>query len=88
MELTCTRCFELVCESIPGTLASARTNSELARGAVLTPYLAHGAGSVLQLTALIREASKEDGEISKLALSSIIVSACTTGFSAATISFK
>jgi hypothetical protein len=25
LELTATRCFELVCESIPGTLASART---------------------------------------------------------------
>jgi hypothetical protein len=24
IELTCTRCFELVCESIPGTLASSR----------------------------------------------------------------
>ncbi|GMI37358.1 hypothetical protein TeGR_g5104 [Tetraparma gracilis] len=60
MELTCTRCFELVCESIPG--------------------------SVLQLATLIQEASK-DGEISMVALGSIIMSACTTGFTAATISF-
>jgi hypothetical protein len=42
---------------------------------------------VLQLAALIREASKADSEISKVALGSIIVSACTTGFTAATISF-
>ncbi|GMI41293.1 hypothetical protein TeGR_g7447 [Tetraparma gracilis] len=61
IELTATRIFELICESIPG--------------------------SVLQLTALVREASKADGEISKAALASIIVSACTTGFTAATISF-
>ncbi|GMI24556.1 hypothetical protein TeGR_g3140 [Tetraparma gracilis] len=54
-------CFELVCESIPG--------------------------SVLQLAALVREASKDDGKFSKVALGSIIVSACTTGFTAATISF-
>jgi hypothetical protein len=27
MELTCTRCFELVCESIPGTLASPRISA-------------------------------------------------------------
>jgi hypothetical protein len=42
---------------------------------------------VLQLTALIREASKDDGKINKAAIGSIIVSSCTTGFTAATISF-
>jgi hypothetical protein len=42
---------------------------------------------VLQLATLVREASKDDGVISKAALGSIIVSACTTGFTAATISF-
>ena len=42
---------------------------------------------MLQLAALVREASKDFGEISKVALGSIIVSACTTGFTAATISF-
>ena len=42
---------------------------------------------MLQLAALIREASKADSEISKVALGSIIMSACTTGFTAATISF-
>jgi hypothetical protein len=42
---------------------------------------------VLQLVALVREASKDDGKIGKVALGSIIVSACTTGFTAATISF-
>jgi hypothetical protein len=42
---------------------------------------------VLQLAALVREASKDDGKFSKVALGSIIVSACTTGFTAATISF-
>ena len=31
MELTCTRCFELVCESIPGACAHART-TERSRG--------------------------------------------------------
>ena len=41
---------------------------------------------MLQLFALVRKASK-DGKISKVALGSIIVSACTTGFTAATISF-
>jgi hypothetical protein len=41
---------------------------------------------VLQLFALVRKASK-DGKIGKVALASIIVSACTTGFTAATISF-
>ena len=42
---------------------------------------------MLQLAALVREASKDDGKFSKVALGSIIVSACTTGFTAATISF-
>jgi hypothetical protein len=42
---------------------------------------------VLQLAALVREVTKEDVEVSKAALASIIVSACTTGFTAATISF-
>jgi hypothetical protein len=42
---------------------------------------------MLQLTALIREATKNEGEMSKVALASILVSACTTGFTAATISF-
>ncbi|GMI21435.1 hypothetical protein TeGR_g6424 [Tetraparma gracilis] len=61
MELTVTRAFELVCESIPGT--------------------------VLQLVALIKYMQENDGDYSKTALGSIIVSACTTGFTAATISF-
>jgi hypothetical protein len=42
---------------------------------------------VLQLITLVREAARDDGKISKAALASIIVSACTTGFTVATISF-
>ncbi|GMI30122.1 hypothetical protein TeGR_g9758 [Tetraparma gracilis] len=61
VELTCTKAFELLCESIPGTL--------------------------LQLTALFKYMRENDGDYSKKALGSIIVSACTTGFTAATISF-
>ena len=41
---------------------------------------------MLQIAALVRESSKH-GKISKVALTSIIMSACTTGFTAATISF-
>jgi hypothetical protein len=42
---------------------------------------------VLQLTVLLREASKNDGKFSKRAIGSIIISACTAGFTAAIISF-
>ena len=41
---------------------------------------------MLQLAALIRQ-SRTGSEISKVALGSIIVSACTTGFTAAMISY-
>ncbi|GMI27225.1 hypothetical protein TeGR_g1033, partial [Tetraparma gracilis] len=61
LELTYTRCMELFCESIPGTL--------------------------LQLAALLKGMRENDGKYSKAALASIVVSACTTGFTAATISF-
>jgi hypothetical protein len=44
-------------------------------------------GSVLQTHSLLL-AMKSNGGFSKLALLSIIVSALTTGFSAATISFE
>jgi hypothetical protein len=46
-----------------------------------------GAGTLLQLTALIKYMQKNDGDYNKTALGSILVSACTTGFTAATISF-
>jgi hypothetical protein len=42
---------------------------------------------VLQLAALVKNMRENDGAYSKVALGSIIVSACTTGFTAATISF-
>jgi hypothetical protein len=45
------------------------------------------AGSVLQLVALIKNLQDNESAYSKTALGSIIVSACTTGFTAATISF-
>jgi hypothetical protein len=45
------------------------------------------AGTLLQLTALFKNMRANDGAYSKQALGSIIVSACTTGFTAATISF-
>jgi hypothetical protein len=61
VELTCTRCFEMAMESIPG--------------------------SILQCAALLRSMKQGDG-FSKAALGSIVVSALTTGFSAATISFE
>ncbi|GMI52212.1 hypothetical protein TeGR_g2169 [Tetraparma gracilis] len=61
IELATTRGFELVCESIPGT--------------------------VVQLAALFRGMQENGGDYSKAALASIVVSACTTGFVAATISF-
>jgi hypothetical protein len=60
-ELTLTRCFEMACESIPG--------------------------SVLQVGRLL-QSYKVEGSVSKAALGSIVVSALTTGFSAATISFE
>jgi hypothetical protein len=44
-------------------------------------------GSVLQISTLLRS-MKGNGGFSKVALGSIIVSALTTGFSAATISFE
>jgi hypothetical protein len=60
-ELTLTRCLEMVCESIPG--------------------------SVLQVGQLL-QSYKDEGSVNKAALGSIVVSALTTGFSAATISFE
>ena len=42
---------------------------------------------MLQITALFKYMRENDGNYSKAALGSIIVSACTTGFTAATISF-
>ena len=42
---------------------------------------------MLQLGALIKAMRENDGNYSKTALGSIFVSACTTGFTAATISF-
>jgi hypothetical protein len=81
MELTTTRCFELVCESIPGTRASARIQSRFIR------LFSLFAGTLLQLTALVKNMRENDGDYSKRALGSIIMSACTTGFTAATISF-
>jgi hypothetical protein len=42
---------------------------------------------LLQLAALLKDMRENDGDYSKSALGSIIVSACTTGFTAATISF-
>ena len=44
-------------------------------------------GTVLQISTLLRS-MKGGGDFSKVALGSIIVSALTTGFSAATISFE
>jgi hypothetical protein len=45
-------------------------------------------GAVLQLVAILKDMKKSDGRFSKAALASIIVSALTTGFSAAVISFE
>ena len=42
---------------------------------------------MLQLAALIKYMQENDGSYNNRALASIIVSACTTGFTAATISF-
>jgi hypothetical protein len=44
-------------------------------------------GTVLQISTCV-QSMKGDGGFSKVALASIIVSALTTGFSAATISFE
>jgi hypothetical protein len=55
--LTCTRCFEMAMEAVPG--------------------------SILQVKTLMQAEN-----VSKVALASIIMSALTTGFSAATISFE
>ena len=45
-------------------------------------------GSVVQCRALLQTMKANEGTFSKVALGSIIVSALTTGFSAATISFE
>jgi hypothetical protein len=62
MELIVARCFEMACESVPGSL--------------------------LQVHALLKTMKSESGSYSKAALGSIIVSALTTGFCSATISFE
>jgi len=60
MELTVTRCLELVCEAIPG--------------------------SILQFTAAVR-VMQGGGTVSNIAVGSIVISALTTGYSSACISF-
>jgi hypothetical protein len=45
-------------------------------------------GSIVQCRALLQTMEADDGAFSKAALGSIVVSALTTGFSAATISFE
>jgi hypothetical protein len=45
-------------------------------------------GSLLQVHSLLKTIKSDDGNLSKVALGSIILSALTTGFSAATISFE
>ena len=60
MELTVTRCAELICEAIPGC--------------------------VLQFTAAMR-VRQGGGTVSNIAVASIVISALTTGYSSACISF-
>jgi hypothetical protein len=85
MELTFTRSIEMVLESIPGECARrgvAGSGVGCQRMEELTRVLS---GCVLQLYVLLP--TLKTGGFSKRAFGSIIVSALTTGFSAATISF-
>jgi hypothetical protein len=88
VELTATRSIELICESIPGT-----TGGRVGEAASKSPdpsnhvFIFVRVGTVLQLFALIKYMQEHDGDYSRRALTSVIVSACATGFTSATISF-
>jgi hypothetical protein len=60
--LVYTRCFEIACESVPG--------------------------SVLQTYSLLKSMGSTSGGYSRTALASILLSALTTGFGSAVISFE
>jgi hypothetical protein len=65
IELTCSRCMEIVFESVPGSIVTAYA---MLRG--------------------MESTGTANGGFDKRAAASIVVSALTTGFSAATISFE